>query len=267
MAENEKNILLWIDPEEDVEDKLKFTKRLAETTESSVILLSTVQGQDLNPSEKEEKQKIRYLRFRELISAYETNGTFKRSAVVMGDLFESLNNIDIQEKIDLFVVGLKRFRRNHFSAGERKLEQVMRTLDCPVVLLKEPFHDTDIRDIGFLMDDIDLNYEKGIQYLVDFSNSMRARLHLLVISDPEKINNTDSLNQVIEVAEKYQPESYSINSFINTDIFEGMVFLTKKKKIDMVAISSQTLKSNTDYDNLADLFNRLDCHIIWQHGA
>lgn len=267
MIELERNILLLIDPDEDAEDKLKFTQRLAETTKSSVILLSNVQSRELNFSDKEEKQKIRYLRLRELIEEYETEGSFKRSAVVVGDLFESLYNIDIQEDIHLFVMGLRRFRSNRGDNGERKLERMMRTLDCPVVLLKEPFHDTSIRDIGFLMDDIDLDYEKGIQYLVDFSNSIHARLHLLVISDPEKINAKDGLNRIIEVAEKYQPDSYSINSFVDSNIFEGMVFLTKKKKIDMVAISSQTLKANTEYDNLVELFNRLDCHIIWQHSA
>jgi hypothetical protein len=263
---NTESILLLVDPDGDFRAKVDFSYRMAQTSNSSIILLNPLDGESKDPGFLKEKQKINYLKIREVVSDYPHSELFKPSSVLKGDLIETLNSIGIQEDIKMFITGTNKLKNSTVIKGDNKLDQLQRAVDYPVVFLKEPFRDSEIRDIGIIMDEIDLSYEKGLQYLVDLANSMHAKIHMMALSDPDSLNNEDTLDSVMQMAEKYQPESYTINSVFNANVIEGMIFFTKKKKLDMIAMNSSTLSSNVTNGEFHHLFDRLECHVLWQHA-
>lgn len=118
-------------------------------------------------------------------------------------------------------------------------ERMVRKTDFPMIILKEESDTSGINDIGLAID-LDEDNQHGIDEVIDFADSLDAKLQLVhVITDEEKITPDFAINKLRDLAIGKHLKNYAINVVNNSSLEHGLRGFIRKYKPDMIAVLSQ----------------------------
>ena len=139
-----------------------------------------------------------------------------------------------QHNIDLIIMG------SHGASGLKELfigsntQRVVRSSAAPVLVIKQPLEDFDIKNI-VLAYDFESDARIPLKKIAGFAGPLKAKLHLVYISTPANFMETSEVKPRMEHYLSEAPQLISSTNMYNSLSFEkGLLNFCKEKDGDMI---------------------------------
>lgn len=255
-----KKILVPIDFSDEAMYACKAAASIAKKTGSEIILLHMldIPTDAIDPLESDISrggaQTILFMkgihrRFEKLkkqpfFDGIKLNENVKFHKAFEGVIEESRNN-----NVDLIVMGSQGATGLKEMLVGSNTEKVVRQSHIPVLVIKQEVENFEINDIIFASE-FSENSKKSFQNVINFANTFNAKLHLLYINTARNFEPTEVTNAKLDYfVGDFQLKNYTLNTYNDVTIEEGILNFGKKIDADIIAINTH------GRSGLSQLFN------------
>ena len=175
-----------------------------------------------------------------------------------------------KEDADLVVMGTKG------SSGVRewmigsKIEKVVRNSPIPVISVKQYVPGKSIRNIVFPHSLDFENEEALIMKVKALQDLFHARLHIIWVNTPALFRpESEARRQLLEFAERFTLNDFTINVFNHVNEEAGILEFTKQINGDLIAMGTHGLNgfAHLICGSIAeDVVNHVDC-LVWTYST
>jgi len=255
-----KTILVPIDFSDEAKYACKVAATIAKKTNSEIILLhmldipsTTIDPLD-NNNMKGGAQAIFYMKaihkkFEKIKKLPFFKGVKLTEDVKFHKAFDGVIQESKKYKADLIVMGSQGATGLKEMLVGSNTEKVVRHSKIPVLVVKQDVKNFEIKNIVFASD-FGAKSRKSFQNVIDFSNLFKAKLHLLYINTPHNFKTTQATNNRLNnFLIDANIKNYSLNTYNDATIEEGILNFGKKIEADIIAINTH------GRSGLSQLFN------------
>ena len=159
---------------------------------------------------------------------------------VFDEAFEEGVEIYVKDKaIDLVVMGTTGEETiEEFFTGNHT-EQVIQSVGCPVISVKERYHKT---SFGHIVLGIDLkqdgkdDFSKAFAYINDLSTSLDAKVDVVHVADPGAKNHDLVKKQLVDFSQRHGLLNYNVTVTENRDKERGLIAFAHARGASMLAV-------------------------------
>ena len=255
-----KTILVQIDFSDEAKHACKVAASIAKKTKSEIILLhmldipsATIDPLDSN-NMKGGAQAIFYMKiihkkFEKIKNLSFFKGIKITESVKFHKAFDGVISESKKYKADLIVMGSQGATGLKEMLVGSNTEKVVRHSKIPVLVIKQDVKKFEINDIIFASD-FGAKSKKSFQNVIDFANLFKAKLHLLYVNTPHSFKTTQASNiRLNNFLIDSKVKNYTLNTYNDTTIEEGILNFGKKINADIIAINTH------GRSGLSQLFN------------
>lgn len=165
-------------------------------------------------------------------------GVKVKTIVKFDTIYESIKEFSEEENVDIIVMG------SHGASGFREYfggsntEKIVRIAKKPVLVIKEDSDVFKINDIVYSSNFYG-EVEKSFETLRNLVETLGATLHLLKVITPDNFETTTYSYKVMEsFAKKFKLKKYTINTFNEANVEDGIYGFCDISKPNMIAIAT-----------------------------
>ena len=145
---------------------------------------------------------------------------------------------DKYKNADLIVIGSNGKSGSHDLFIGSNAEKIIRMASAPVLTVKKEDEVFDIRKIVFASDFHDDSYTvfKKIKFFIDF---YKAQVDLLKVITPRYFETTNTSTKLMkDFAKKFNLTNFTINTWNDSNIEDGILNFSNRQKTDLIAIET-----------------------------
>jgi len=151
--------------------------------------------------------------------------------------------------IDLIVMGTRGSTGLAEIIIGSNTEKVVRCSNVPVLVIKEPHKNFNIKQLVFASD-FSLIGQKSFKKVIDFCNFFGAEIHLLFVNTVYNFEKTeDTLININKFINGYELSNYTVTIYNDTSVERGIISYSKSINADAIALNT------TGQSGLSKLFN------------
>lgn len=149
-------------------------------------------------------------------------------------------------KIDLIIMGAHGISETATAFIGSTAQKVMRSASCLVLSVKKDFRPITLKRILFISDFSESNLKKSLREMIDFADSIKAKVDFAFINTPGQFLDSFSLDKRIK---SFQAQMHKRKLFIHNDFSreKGIINLCNKLKPDMLAIATHNRRYKANY--------------------
>ena len=246
-----KKIVIPVDFSVQAEYAVEVGAQIAKQTGASIKLLHTIDMVILQsdaPSQVTNVMEIAKAlelgadtKMREWVKKSILEGITVTSEIKMANTFHSIMG-EVDDNADLIVMGSKGASGlEEFMVGSNA-EKVVRWSDVPVLVVKERVKDFSIKNVLFVSnfyEEIEHNFPRIERFLSPF----KVKYHLLKVVTPTHFEPTSQSIEVIEeFAKKMNLEDYTVNTYNDITLEEGINHFCQAMNPDIVIMPTHARK-------------------------
>ncbi len=255
-----KTILVPIDFSDEAMNACKVAASIAKKTGSKIILLHMldIPTDAIDPLESDITrgggQTILYMkgikrRFEKLKKEPFFDGIEITENVKFHKAFEGVIEESKDNNVDLIVMGSQGATGLKEMLVGSNTEKVVRQSHIPVLVIKQDVENFKINNIIFASDFSEKS-KKYFQNVINFADIFNAKLHLLFVNTPRNFEPTEVTNAKLKnFINDFDLKNYTLNTFNDVTIEEGILNYGKKIDADVIAINTH------GRSGLSQLFN------------
>lgn len=176
--------------------------------------------------------------FKEMESEYSGNSYVFQTKIVLGNAFQNISAVIVEEDPDLVVMGSKGASGLEEVLIGSNTEKVVRTAHCPVVTVKAPTNPEEFKKIVFASD-----FREDQDELADRVKALQkwfdADLYLVVINTPSNFETTrESAARIKNFAHKYGIDHAVAEIYNSNSEEEGIVEFAEDIDADLIAMAT-----------------------------
>ncbi|WP_299990969.1 universal stress protein [uncultured Pontibacter sp.] len=207
-------------------------------------------------------------RMAELERSVEHEGVEVVQEVDADNVIRKIRRVINDDKVDLVVMGSKGASgMDEFLIGSNT-EKVVRTAECPVLTVKGPIPNLQIRNI-VLPSDFKREIGTAVEKFKYFQQMFGAKLHLVYINTPGAFESSSNLRaRMQKAAERYGLQNFTINVYNDTIEEDGILHFAEETGADLVMMAThgRTGLSHLLSGSIAeDLVNHSDIPVLTFH--
>ncbi|MEO9804754.1 MAG: universal stress protein [Reichenbachiella sp.] len=154
--------------------------------------------------------------------------------VRVGIPFEEIKKIVKVNDIDLVVMGAKGTTDSEEFFIGSLTDKVIRSIDCPVLTVKELTGSESFDHIVFATD-LEEDPTKIIELLIKLQRLFNSEIHIVTIDTPSIFaQKLDALDKLQQLADKYQLSEYSLCNYRHHDTEYGIIEYADEKQADLI---------------------------------
>lgn len=271
-----KKILVPTDFSENAENALEVAAQLANKFQAEIFLLHMIElpANMVNPvgdtrsndlPEALGFMKLAKKRYTEILSRPYLKGLKVHEIVEFHQAFDGIMETSREHNCDFIVMGSKGasgFKEMFIGSNT---EKVVRTSEIPVLVIKHPRPDFEVRDFVFATN-LDASNKRTLEKVVEFAKLMDARLHLLYINTAnEFITSKDTDDYLEKYLEGISFENYEFHVYNDDSVEQGVLNFAKKINADLIGIATHGRKGLSHFFNGSiseDLVNHAHSPVI-----
>ncbi len=145
-----------------------------------------------------------------------------------------------------------------------KTEKLVRKMNYPMIVISEEPDSYKVEKLALAVDIEEKNHD-GIDEIIDFANSLNAKIQLVYVITNSKIRADEAISSLHSLAQSKRISKFSINVVNNPDLEDGLEGFIKKHKSDMIAVLSQgkgKLHKLIFGSNTEDIINELEAPVF-----
>lgn len=255
-----KKILVPIDFSEQAEFAAKVAAKIAEQTDSELLLLHMLElpssiadpinynNADKSPTTLLYMKKAQE-KFEKLTKRYFLRNVKIVKLVCFRKAFDGIITESTKQNVDLIVMGSTGTSGIDEILVGSTTEKVVRFSDIPVIVVKNEIDDFKIDNIIYASD-YRTYYKSGFKKLIEFAAKFEAKIHLLRVITPSNFESSFVAKQSIDnFIKETDINEHTINLYNDTSIEEGVLHFAEEIKGDIIAINTHSRRG------LKHLFN------------
>lgn len=243
-------IIVPIDFSEHSEYALEAAVTLAKGNGAEIIALHMLEMSDsvLNSTDAEQQQKAVFFlklaekRFSEFLDKPYLKDAKVTPLVKHFKVFSEVNDVAKDQKADLIVMG------SHGTSGLSEIfigsntEKVVRHAEIPVLVLKQRFDNTNLKDVVFASD-FSTESVAVYQKAVKLFQALNTKLHLLYVNLPsDRFRSTNEIDQTVSnflmKAEGNLDKLSQINFVSDYTVEKGVLNFANRIGADLIAVAT-----------------------------
>ena len=174
-------------------------------------------------------------RLGELAKKYSSSGVHITTSIVIEDLQDGISNFINDYEIDLVVMGTSgESTYTEFFVGNHT-EQVIRISDCPVLSVKQPHPNFEIKNV-VLATDLNPDAFEGVTHIKRFISFFDAHLHVLHVMTSKSTSQAEISSKMDSFAHRHHFSNFSLHAIVDKDERNGILEFSKEKKADLIAV-------------------------------
>ncbi|SFS66021.1 Nucleotide-binding universal stress protein, UspA family [Zhouia amylolytica] len=250
-----KKILVPTDFSEHSNYALQVAAQIAKKSNAKILLFHMMGiAQSVFISEEDQKQAeaIYYLeltrkRFNELLEKDFMKGVETEVVVQNYKMFSEMNNLAHDKGVDFVVMGSHGYTGLSEMFVGSNTEKIIRTSDFPVMVIKEPCENFNMKKVVFACD-FKPDALKAYRKAMHFFNNFGSEVHLLYVNLPnEEFRSTSELdqrvNEFLSVAnEGVINPNHKVHYFNDYNIESGIYAFSKAIEADVVSLATHGRK-------------------------
>ncbi len=190
--------------------------------------------------------------------------------VLFGGLTTSLTAYDLQQPIDLIIMGTAGAVGWQEKLSGSTAQHVVRYAEIPLITLHQHASITPVQHILMVSDFVARQHDaKGLKTIKMLQALFNARLHLLQIIDQEEVTNTEHiLRGMQQFAGTHHLQNYELHLQSDYQVPQGVRNFNEASQMDLVCIGTHARKgiSHLFYGSIAEtLVNRCIRPLLTYH--
>lgn len=252
-----KKILVPTDFSEQAENALNVAVQLCKKYDAELHVVHYFEmqqhlalgGQDGNLPES-----IYYMKLAEKrIADIESNPIIKEvpyhAGVEVETVYEGINKTIERNNIDMVVIG------SHGASGFKEMfigsntEKVVRSVDVPVLVIKEKQDVFTAENFVYATDFTDENI-KAFQFALSFAKDIDATIHLLYVNTPSKFKTSLEIEaRIAAFLSNYDIPKHTITIYNDRSVESGILNFAKKIDADLIGMATHGRKGLSHFLN------------------
>ncbi|MEQ9289934.1 MAG: universal stress protein [Cyclobacteriaceae bacterium] len=231
---------------------LDFARQLAKRDSCEILLLNIIEHPsaatfktmgitDYDPMESiyiKKMIEIATERMEDLRNSDDFKGIDIKTRVVVGNPFVEITEDIVKTETDLVIMGSEGVDGVDEMFVGSNAEKVIRTAECPVIIIKSPTNVEDIKNIVFAS-----NFESPgegiVAHIKQVQSIFNAKLSLVIINTP---NNFTSTRHDFEIMEEFAKsrglDNYTLDVYNDFQEEDGILSYAEDIQADMIAIGT-----------------------------
>lgn len=231
---------------------LDFARQLAKRDSCEILLLNIIEHPsaatfktmgitDYDPMESiyiKKMIEIATERMEDLRNSDDFKGIDIKTRVVVGNPFVEITEDIVKTETDLVIMGSEGVDGVDEMFVGSNAEKVIRTAECPVIIIKSPTNVEDIKNIVFAS-----NFESPgegiVAHIKQAQSIFNAKLSLVIINTP---NNFTSTRHDFEIMEEFAKsrglDNYTLDVYNDFQEEDGILSYAEDIQADMIAIGT-----------------------------
>lgn len=231
---------------------LDFARQLAKRDDCEILLLNIIEHPsaatfktmgitDYDPMESiyiKKMIEVASERMENLRNSDDFKGIDIKTRVVVGNPFVEITEDIVKTETDLVIMGSEGVDGVDEMFVGSNAEKVIRTAECPVIIIKSPTNVEDIKNIVFAS-----NFESPgegiVAHIKQVQSIFNAKLSLVIINTP---NNFTSTRHDFEIMEEFAKsrglDNYTLDVYNDFQEEDGILSYAEDIQADMIAIGT-----------------------------
>ena len=156
--------------------------------------------------------------------------------VIVGDPFTEISKAASITQADIVLIGHKgHMDPSEFSLGS-VTDKVIRSIECPVITVKEVLEDTGFKNIVYATDltEYHASLAKLLRALQEVFGST---IHIVKVNTRKDVSNEDEIKfSMDKLAQEFGFDEYTRNVYSHEDEEYGIIYFADKRKADLIAM-------------------------------
>ena len=156
--------------------------------------------------------------------------------VIVGDPFTEISKAASITQADIVLIGHKgHMDPSEFSLGS-VTDKVIRSIECPVITVKEVLEDTGFKNIVYATDltEYHASLAKLLRALQEVFGST---IHIVKVNTRKDFSNEDEIKfSMDKLAQEFGFDEYTRNVYSHEDEEYGIIYFADKRKADLIAM-------------------------------
>ena len=268
-----KNILVPTDFSTQAENALKIAAKMATENDGTVHMIHSVEvplhlantGDSTALPEAIYFIKLAEKKFSELLEKPFLQNVSVQESIGHGEIYDDIQKILDRHDIDLIIMG------SHGSSGFREMfigsntEKVVRTSSVPVLVIKNPHENFEVKDFIFATD-FSEECRGPFVKAQKFAHSMGAVTHLLLINTPSGFKTTAEARELMEnFVRGTAANRYTLNIYNDISVEKGVLNFAKETGAQLIGMATHGRKGLSHFFNGSiseDMVNHANMPVI-----
>jgi hypothetical protein len=164
--------------------------------------------------------------------------------------------------IDMLLLGGNPMTNQDHLIHQNTLENLYHEIICPTLFITGPIDQQNLSTITLYVSQDPIGKKESITLFRDLADALNSKVHLLSVIKPSVHDNSEILEGLKKMADKFRFINYSINTTYNTSIIEGIRFFKHKKRTHMVALTVDRNNPQNKLNLVKNLLSRFTDTII-----